>query len=164
MSKEPAGEKANRGTSGRRRARSKATADPEMQAGATIDPVELNRFLALKSPDPHHILGAHHSSRGLIIRAFRPGAEKVELVIGKQRPQPMAQAHPSGLFEILIPDLTIYPHTLSKFITRMTAFLRCVILIPSCRQLANLISICLLKDGMKQSMKSWARMFGRLTG
>ncbi len=109
MSKKPAAEKAGRGTSGRRPARSKATPPPEMQPKPTIDPIELNRFLALKSHDPHHILGAHHSNGGLIIRAFRPEAEKVEVVIGKKRPQPMSQAHSSGLFEILIPDLNDLP-------------------------------------------------------
>ena len=109
MSKKPAAEKAGRGTSGRRPARSKATPPPEMQPKPTIDPIELDRFLALKSHDPHHILGAHHSSGGLIIRAFRPEAEKVEVVIGKKRPQPMLHAHSSGLFEILIPDLNDIP-------------------------------------------------------
>src|SRR5438876_763821 len=109
MNKKPATEKAGRGTSGRRPARSKATPPPEMQPKPTIDPIELNRFLALKSHDPHHILGAHHSSGGVIIRAFRPEAEKVEVIIGTKRPQPMSQLNSSGLFEILIPDLNDIP-------------------------------------------------------
>jgi 1,4-alpha-glucan branching enzyme len=109
MSKKPVTEGGGRGTTSRRPARSKTTVDPEMQAGAAIDPVELEQFLALKCPDPHRILGAHHSSAGVVIRAFRPEAEKVEVVIGKQRPQPMWQAHSGGLFEILIPDLEEIP-------------------------------------------------------
>lgn len=78
--------------------------------GPVIEPSELRRFLELKSHDPHHILGAHPFERGLTIRAFRPNAEKVEVVIERKRPQPLQQIHPSGMFEIHIPGLAEVPN------------------------------------------------------
>jgi len=75
----------------------------------TVDQSELNHLVALKHADPHHILGPHLSEDGVIIRAFRPEAESVELVVGKKRPQPMAKTHAAGLFEILLRDLTLVP-------------------------------------------------------
>ena len=67
----------------------------------TVDGPELESFLALKHGDPHKILGAHHYDGGIVIRAFRPAAERVEVVIGRKKPQPMVQTHDAGLFEIL---------------------------------------------------------------
>ena len=75
----------------------------------TIDLGELKRFLNLKHRDPHSILGAHVFDGGVIIRAFKPGAEKVEVLIGRKRPQAMAKTHSSGLFEIQVANLTEVP-------------------------------------------------------
>ena len=75
----------------------------------TVNSAELRQFLNLKHPNPHSILGAHSFDGGIIIRAFKPGAEKVELLIGRKRPQPMVKTHPTGLFEIQIPNLTDIP-------------------------------------------------------
>lgn len=75
----------------------------------TINPAELKQVLNLKHRDPHSILGAHLLDGGVIIRAFKPRAEKVEVVIGRKRPQPLAKTHPSGLFEIQITSLTDVP-------------------------------------------------------
>jgi len=75
----------------------------------TVDPSELNHLVTLKHADPHRILGPHLSEDGVSIRAFRPEAESVEVVVGKKRPQPMAKTHAAGLFEILLRDLTQIP-------------------------------------------------------
>ncbi|MBA2526988.1 MAG: 1,4-alpha-glucan branching protein GlgB [Pyrinomonadaceae bacterium] len=76
---------------------------------STIDSAELKQFIALKHPDPHRILGAHFLNGGVIMRAFKPGAEKVEVVIGTIRPLPMAKTHAAGLFEVQLGDLTDIP-------------------------------------------------------
>ena len=83
----------------------KATVAPKI----TVDPSELNHLVTLKHADPHRILGPHLSEDGVSIRAFRPEAESVEVVVGKKRPQPMAKTHAAGLFEILLRDLAQVP-------------------------------------------------------
>ncbi len=75
----------------------------------TLDPSEINHLVSLKHADPHRILGPHLSDDGVIIRAFRPEAESVEVVVGKKLPQPMTKTHAAGLFEILLRDLTEIP-------------------------------------------------------
>ena len=36
---------------------------------------EITRLLALRHQDPHSILGAHPTDRGVIVRAYRPDAD-----------------------------------------------------------------------------------------
>jgi 1,4-alpha-glucan branching enzyme len=74
-----------------------------------VDPSELHHLVTLRHSDPHRILGPHHSEDGVIIRAFRPEAESVEVIVGKKRPQPMSKMHAAGVFEILLRDLTQVP-------------------------------------------------------
>lgn len=74
----------------------------------TIEPAELKAFLRLKHGDPHRILGAHHFDGRIIIRAFRPEAEKVEVLIGT-KPLSMTRTHDAGLFEVRVPDSTEIP-------------------------------------------------------
>src|SRR5450432_4077922 len=75
----------------------------------TVARAELNAFLRLKHGDPHTILGAHYFNGGIVIRAFRPDAENIEVLIGRKKPQLMTITHPAGLFEILLPDLGDIP-------------------------------------------------------
>jgi 1,4-alpha-glucan branching enzyme len=75
----------------------------------TIDRSDLNRLLALKHRDPHRILGTHHRNGGIVFRAFRPNAEKVELLIGRQKPQPLIETHHDGLFELFVAGLSEIP-------------------------------------------------------
>ena len=74
-----------------------------------LERTELKSFLALKHGDPHAILGAHHLNGGIVIRALRPDAEKVEVVIGRKKPLPMTLTHDAGLFEVAIPELNTIP-------------------------------------------------------
>jgi 1,4-alpha-glucan branching enzyme len=75
------------------------------QGGAASYPhvsrVELERLLALNSPDPHSVLGAHPTPQGIIVRAFRPEAERVEVVAEGEPPREMSRTHPNGFFELL---------------------------------------------------------------
>ncbi|HKE58756.1 MAG TPA: 1,4-alpha-glucan branching protein GlgB [Pyrinomonadaceae bacterium] len=70
---------------------------------------EGDRFLSLRHHDPHQFLGPHLSDDGVVVRVFRPDAEKVEITIGKTRPQVMDKLHESGLFAVLLPGLKKVP-------------------------------------------------------
>lgn len=67
-------------------------------------PAGLKRLLALRHPDPHAILGAHVTSRGVVVRAYRPGAREIDILIDEAAARPMEQIHPAGLFELHVPQ------------------------------------------------------------
>jgi 1,4-alpha-glucan branching enzyme len=67
-----------------------------------VSRVELERLLALNSPDPHSVLGAHHVPQGVAVRAFRPDAERVELLVEGEGPREMTRVHAAGFFELVL--------------------------------------------------------------
>jgi 1,4-alpha-glucan branching enzyme len=88
----------------------KAKSQPrEKIPGPALETNELNRFLSLRHPDPHHILGAHPVAGGLLIRAFWPEAEKIEVLIGRKTPYSMEQIHAAGLFAVFISEMAQVP-------------------------------------------------------
>jgi len=79
----------------------------------TVSAEELGRLFAYVHHDPHSLLGAHPTPRGIIVRAYRPEAASVELLIAGETPRPLARTHPAGLFEILVADKTeTFPYRL----------------------------------------------------
>ena len=74
-----------------------------------VEATDLKRFLSLKHHDPHQILGPHLSDNGLVIRAFRPDAEELHVVIGTRRPQAMSKIDAAGLFELFLPKTEKVP-------------------------------------------------------
>src|SRR3954468_9736003 len=76
----------------------------ERGAGDSLEAVraQVERLFALRSKDPHAVLGAHPTPRGPIVRAYRPEAARVELVIEGEPPREMQRTDPRGLFEILL--------------------------------------------------------------
>jgi 1,4-alpha-glucan branching enzyme len=58
-------------------------------------------------PDPHHLLGAHASNGDVVVRAFRPGAERLRVIPEGEAPVEARRTHPSGLFEGLVPGVTL---------------------------------------------------------
>src|ERR1700674_3474463 len=64
---------------------------------------EITRLLALRHQDPHSILGVHPTDRGVIVRAYRPDAEAVFLLIDDGDRRPMVR-HEAGLFDLLLKD------------------------------------------------------------
>jgi 1,4-alpha-glucan branching enzyme len=89
---------------------------PEEIAYPSVAPHELNRLLSFKHPDPHSILGIHPHAKGLIVRAYRPDAERVELLIGRERPRPMVKSHSTGLFELLVTGRKeVFPYKLKVY-------------------------------------------------
>ena len=65
---------------------------------------EVRRLLSLRHHDPHSILGAHPTSDGVIVRANRPGARKVFLIIDGKEKHEMRPRPEEGLFEISVND------------------------------------------------------------
>jgi 1,4-alpha-glucan branching enzyme len=65
-------------------------------------PQELERLFTLSHPDPHSILGAHPGPLGTIVRAYRPDAERIELVVREGKPQRMTRREGTDLFEALV--------------------------------------------------------------
>ncbi|HEY8227851.1 MAG TPA: 1,4-alpha-glucan branching protein GlgB [Pyrinomonadaceae bacterium] len=71
-----------------------------------ISSSQLRSLLSLRHPDPHQILGPHLTGNGLVVRAFRPEAKQVSVVVGK-RVQAMQLIDDAGLFEAFIPEITV---------------------------------------------------------
>jgi 1,4-alpha-glucan branching enzyme len=72
----------------------------------SVSAEELARLFSFVHPDPHRILGAHPTPQGVIVRAYRPEAASVELLIDGEAPRAMSRTHPAGLFELLVADKT----------------------------------------------------------
>jgi 1,4-alpha-glucan branching enzyme len=64
---------------------------------------EIERVVAGNHYDPHSVLGAHPGPDGVIVRALRPLATTVTLVLDDGRRFPMAHLH-QGVFEVTLPD------------------------------------------------------------
>ncbi|HEX8144875.1 MAG TPA: 1,4-alpha-glucan branching protein GlgB [Pyrinomonadaceae bacterium] len=98
------------------RSRTAAAAAPGKVVYPTVPAQELNRLLRFRHPDPHSILGAHPRPEGVVVRAYRPEAEKVELLIGGLRPRPMVRSHSAGIFELLIENRKeLFPYRLKVY-------------------------------------------------
>src|SRR5438876_620727 len=66
-----------------------------------VDSDDLDRLLALRHPDPHSILGIHQTRRGVVVRAYRPGADSVT-VIADDGTRYLMTSRGDGLFDLLI--------------------------------------------------------------
>ncbi len=78
-----------------------------------VSRVELERLLALDSPDPHAILGAHPTPEGVVVRAFRPDAERVDVLPDGEAAREMTRTHPAGFFELLLEGRSeLFPYRL----------------------------------------------------
>jgi 1,4-alpha-glucan branching enzyme len=71
--------------------------EPELSLG------EIERVVAGHHHDPHSVLGAHPGPDGVIIRALRPLATSVTLVLDDGRRLPMTHVH-QGVFAATMPD------------------------------------------------------------
>ncbi|MDQ3919787.1 MAG: hypothetical protein M3348_15070, partial [Acidobacteriota bacterium] len=81
------------------------------RGGTTAPRAEVERLLALCSPDPHALLGAHPTPRGVVIRALRPEAERVEALVEGEGVWELARVHDAGLFELLLAGRTqLFPY------------------------------------------------------
>jgi len=63
---------------------------------------EIERIVDGTHHDPHSVLGAHHSAAGTVVRALRPLADSVAVVLPDGRRFPMTHVH-QGVFEVRLP-------------------------------------------------------------
>jgi 1,4-alpha-glucan branching enzyme len=68
---------------------------------------EIGRIVACDHHDPHSVLGAHATRGGVVVRAFRPGAEKVVAFTEGREPVRLRRIHGDGAFSGKIPDATL---------------------------------------------------------
>ena len=74
---------------------------------------DLERLLALEHPDPHSILGAHPAGDHVIVRAFRPRASKIFLLMDGSARIEMIDHEGSGVFEATVTDRSeVFPYRL----------------------------------------------------
>ena len=78
-----------------------ATGGEPVEAPALSDE-EAGRLVGGAHHDPHALLGGAVLPEGLLVRALRPGAAQVAVVIGG-RHVPLQQVHPDGLFAAVLP-------------------------------------------------------------
>jgi len=64
---------------------------------------EIERLVAGHHHDPHSVLGAHSGPRGVTIRALRPLAASVTVVLPDGSRYPMTHRH-QGVFEVTLPE------------------------------------------------------------
>jgi 1,4-alpha-glucan branching enzyme len=86
----------------------RAAFTPPPSTGPSLSSVELRRLVSLKLHDPYQILGPHLEDRGLVIRAFRPDAKSIDVMIGSRR-TPMQRIHEDGVFAVLLPGVNEVP-------------------------------------------------------
>jgi 1,4-alpha-glucan branching enzyme len=78
-----------------------------------LAPAEIDRLLRLTHHDPHTILGAHPIEQGVVVRAYRPEAERIVLLADGAAPRAMRRIHDAGLFEIVVEDAReVFPYRL----------------------------------------------------
>jgi 1,4-alpha-glucan branching enzyme len=74
--------------------------DPDLLHG--LSPDEIDAFLGLLHAEPHRVLGAHPHPRGVVVRAWRPGADSVSLHAAGSAPLPLRRLRDEGLFGVLL--------------------------------------------------------------
>ena len=77
------------------------------EAGMSIAVSELDALARREHGQPHAVLGSHRSGGGVVVRAFRPGAETVSVKPAKGKAVALKQIHPAGIFEGVIPGAAL---------------------------------------------------------
>ncbi len=69
----------------------------------------IERVVAGEHTDPHTVLGAHATKSGVRVRAFRPDAESVRVIVADDGDQPvrLRRVHPAGVFEGVVKGATV---------------------------------------------------------
>ncbi len=63
---------------------------------------DIRALTAARCTDPHAILGVHPHGDGLVFRAFRPWAKRVEVIVD-HKARDLTRVHEVGLFELVLP-------------------------------------------------------------
>ena len=64
---------------------------------------ELDALVRREHFNPHSILGAHPTKRGVVIRALRPAASQINAQLSDGTVVELEQIHPGGIFEGVVP-------------------------------------------------------------
>jgi 1,4-alpha-glucan branching enzyme len=71
-----------------------------------VDPADIQALLSGMHTDPHRILGVHPVEGGAVVRAYRPGADRVEVSIGGEVVATATESEDAhGFFEALLDKL-----------------------------------------------------------
>ena len=73
-----------------------------MATGDERKAAAIGELLAGRLADPHSVLGAHPAAGGVVVRAFRPGAEAVRVLASGADPAALERVHADGLWEGLV--------------------------------------------------------------
>lgn len=76
-----------------------------------MDWPEVEAIIYSESDDPHAILGPHKTSKGILVQAFLPEAEKVVLKLETGVKYPMERMEEPGFFAVLLPKKTTAGYT-----------------------------------------------------
>jgi 1,4-alpha-glucan branching enzyme len=68
---------------------------------------DLERILSRDHAEPHAFLGAHPHNGGAVVRAYRPGADKVVVHVAGDGQVELEKAHPDGVFEGEVEGATV---------------------------------------------------------
>jgi 1,4-alpha-glucan branching enzyme len=71
---------------------------------------EAELILRRDHPDPHHFLGAHPQGDSVVVRAFRPNATRVRILLEGDQAAELERVHPAGLFEGTVTPESLPPH------------------------------------------------------
>jgi 1,4-alpha-glucan branching enzyme len=64
---------------------------------------ELDQLVRREHPSPHSVLGAHPDPGGVVVRAYRPAASEVRVLLDGDEPSvELEQIHPGGVFEGIV--------------------------------------------------------------
>ncbi len=68
---------------------------------------ELELILRRDNANPHGVLGAHHASDGVLVRAYRPDATAVRVLPAEGEAAELERIHPGGLFAGVVAGATL---------------------------------------------------------
>ena len=68
---------------------------------------EIAALLGARHPDPFALLGPHAVADGVVVRAFVPGADTVQVMREGLPPAALDQRDPGGIFEGLLPGAAL---------------------------------------------------------
>ncbi len=77
--------------------------DTQAREGWQAPDEQIERLLTLEHPEPHELLGIHPTPDGVVVRAYRPNAEGVILIVDGKSRMPMERRNEAGFFEVLVP-------------------------------------------------------------
>src|SRR5580658_11099171 len=63
---------------------------------------DIDRILALEHSDPHTFLGLHRENERMVVRAYRPDADAIAVILDDGSRVPMTRRHDAGIFEASI--------------------------------------------------------------